>query len=57
MRERAQVVAELFGMLCGVLGCVVVAASLWGATGAGSALILWSVVLIALGNADRKGGS
>ncbi|MFH9957320.1 hypothetical protein ACH4OX_24345 [Streptomyces roseolus] len=56
MNERAQWVAELLGVICGVVGGVILLAARWGTAGAGWALILWSVALIYLGNRVRKGG-
>ncbi|MFC8176536.1 hypothetical protein [Streptomyces sp. NPDC057325] len=56
MNERAQWVAELLGVICGVAGGVLLGAAVWGAAGAGWALVLWSVVLLSVGNRARKEG-
>ncbi|MFF7365825.1 hypothetical protein [Streptomyces sp. NPDC008125] len=54
MHERAQWVCELAGAAAAFTGAVVVGAALWGALGAGLALLCLSVPLIVAGNLSKE---
>ncbi|WP_299542043.1 hypothetical protein [uncultured Streptomyces sp.] len=54
MPDRAQWVCEVAGAAAAVAGAVVVGAALWGALGAGLALLCLSVPLIVAGNLSRE---
>ncbi|MFE2936673.1 hypothetical protein [Streptomyces sp. NPDC059278] len=53
MNERAQWLCELAGAAAALAGVVVVGAALWGALGAGLALMAVAVPLVVVGNLRR----